>query len=60
MKKLVLCCWSVVILSWPVITQADMSSVAVWLYPFAIWLLLILSIKLTSTSKQSELDQGNH
>ena len=32
----------VLIFSWPVIIQAEMSPWLMWLYPFSIWLLAIL------------------
>ncbi|NQZ32453.1 MAG: hypothetical protein HRU06_14375 [Oceanospirillaceae bacterium] len=53
MKNLVLLCWSVTLLSWPIITQANLPGIVVWLYPFIIWLLMMaLCIKAKGPDQQ--------
>ncbi|GAA0813164.1 hypothetical protein KO495_08840 [Colwellia sp. D2M02] len=44
----------VLLFSWPVIAQLQLSIWALWLYPFALWLLVILCTVLYDNNKNSE------
>jgi hypothetical protein len=45
--------WVVALLSWPIIVQALLPAMYMWLYPYAIWLLMIVTCIIFKNNQQA-------
>jgi len=45
--------WVVALLSWPIIVEAALPAMYMWLYPYAIWLLMIVTCITIKSNQQT-------
>ena len=45
--------WVVALLSWPIVVKAALPAMYMWLYPYAIWLLMIVTCIIINSNQQT-------